>query len=89
MPSEDLQFASVPRGDAVRRRTTNYLGEEMSDYFLNYLQREHARLDGEIREEESRPLPDQMLVARLKKLKLAIKDQMLAHGAVGQSSRAA
>jgi hypothetical protein len=63
--------------------------EDKSDYFLAYLQREHARLDGEVRVEERRPLPDQLLVARLKKLKLAIRDQMAEHSAVGQSSRAA
>jgi hypothetical protein len=71
------------------RSENNRSGDEMSDYYLNYLQREHARLEDEIREEERRPLPDQLLTARLKKLKLAIKDQMAAHRAVGPSSRAA
>lgn len=65
------------------------LDDDMSDYFLDYLQREHSRLDGEIQEEESRPLPDQLLIARLKKLKLAIKDQMAAHRSVDRSIRAA
>ncbi|BBE32351.1 MULTISPECIES: DUF465 domain-containing protein [Sphingosinicella] len=48
----------------------------MSNHLLNYLRREHARLEGELAREAARPLPDQVLLARLKKLKLAVKDQM-------------
>ena len=36
----------------------------------------HARLDTEIRSELAARFPDQGRVARLKKLKLAIKDQL-------------
>jgi hypothetical protein len=36
----------------------------------------HARLDAEIRRELKARFPDQGRVARLKKLKLAIKDQL-------------
>lgn len=36
----------------------------------------HARLDGEIRRELKARFPDQGRVKRLKKLKLAIKDQL-------------
>ncbi|MXO59691.1 DUF465 domain-containing protein [Altererythrobacter salegens] len=48
----------------------------MTDRYLAYLSREHARLDDEIRLESRRPRPDEVLIARLKKLKLALKDQM-------------
>ena len=48
----------------------------MSDYLLNYLKREHARLEGELAEVEANLLPDQVQVQRLKKLKLAVKDQI-------------
>lgn len=50
----------------------------MNDHYLRYLEREHARLEAEIREEEKHPLPRQFLIGRLKKLKLAVKDQMAA-----------
>lgn len=53
----------------------------MSDYYINYLRREHARLEAEISHEQRRPAPDQLLVARLKKLKLGIKDQIVAQEA--------
>jgi len=56
----------------------------MNEHYMRYLEREHARLQAEICEEEKRPLPNDMLISRLKKLKLAIKDQMTAgscHGA--------
>lgn len=48
----------------------------MSKNLLNYLQREHARLDDEIARASRQRLPDQVLLARLKKLKLAVKDRM-------------
>lgn len=48
----------------------------MADRYLEYLSREHARLEDEIRLESKRPRPDEVLIARLKKLKLALKDQM-------------
>jgi hypothetical protein len=49
---------------------------EMSENHLAYLRREHARLEAEINREAHRPRPDELLIARLKKLKLAIKDQI-------------
>jgi hypothetical protein len=52
----------------------------MSDYFLSYLKREHERLEREIEKEARRPFHDQVQIARLKKLKLAVKDQMHAFG---------
>lgn len=48
----------------------------MTEKYLEYLSREHARLENEIRLERKRPRPDEVLIARLKKLKLALKDQM-------------
>lgn len=61
----------------------------MNDHYLRYLQREHARLEAEIREEEKRPLPRRLLIARLKKLKLAVKDQMAACAAQSPGRQAA
>ena len=61
----------------------------MSENHLNYLRREHARLDAEIRREAGRPQSDDVLVARLKKLKLAIKDQIEAWSRDLDDSRAA
>ena len=49
---------------------------EMSETYLQYLRREHARLDAEIAREAVRPHPDELMIARLKKLKLAVKDQL-------------
>ncbi|MBB3925724.1 hypothetical protein GGR43_001439 [Sphingobium jiangsuense] len=50
----------------------------MSDKHLDYLRREHARLEAEI-DLASRGLrPDEVAIARLKKLKLAVKDQIAA-----------
>ncbi|ATI83090.1 hypothetical protein A6768_00780 [Sphingobium yanoikuyae] len=48
----------------------------MTKRYLEYLSREHARLEDEIRMESERLRPDEVLIARLKKLKLALKDQM-------------
>ncbi|WP_324741650.1 YdcH family protein [Tsuneonella sp. CC-YZS046] len=48
----------------------------MSDHLLNYLYREHARLEGDLAKEARRVLPDQIQIVRLKKLKLAVKDQI-------------
>ncbi len=50
----------------------------MSQKFLDYLNREHARLEQEIEVLMKRRLPDEIGIARLKKLKLAVKDQ-IAH----------
>jgi hypothetical protein len=52
--------------------------ETMTDRYLEYLSREHARLEDEIRQASKRPRPDEVLIARLKKLKLALKEQMQA-----------
>lgn len=51
----------------------------MSDKFIDYLKREHARLESELDQANKQVVPDQMTIARLKKLKLAIKDQIMWH----------
>ena len=51
---------------------------EMSQKYLSYLRREHARLEAEILRETRKAHPDELLIARLKKLKLAHKDQIRA-----------
>ncbi|MBO9669827.1 MAG: YdcH family protein [Sphingobium sp.] len=48
----------------------------MSENFLTYLKREHDRLEAEIEKLSSRRLPDTITIARLKKQKLAVKDQI-------------
>lgn len=48
----------------------------MSERFLHYLKREHARLEESIDRERRRSQPDQVQLARLKKLKLAVHDQI-------------
>lgn len=48
----------------------------MSKPFLDYLRREHDRLEKTIAAARRRPLPDQLEIARLKKLKLAVRDQI-------------
>jgi uncharacterized protein len=44
--------------------------------FITRLKLVHARLDAEVRRELKTRFPDQGRVKRLKKLKLAIKDQL-------------
>lgn len=48
----------------------------MSEQQLDLLKREHARLEEEIDQATRRLLPDEIAIARLKKLKLAVKDQI-------------
>jgi hypothetical protein len=43
---------------------------------INRMKLIHARLDAEVRRELSTRFPDQGRVARLKKLKLAVKDKL-------------
>jgi len=61
----------------------------MSEKFLCYLRNEHARLEEAIAEERKRPLADQLQIARLKKLKLAVRDQIAElYGSDGNSEAA-
>jgi hypothetical protein len=48
----------------------------MSNRFIEYLKREHARLERELESASSQRFPDQVQLARLKKLKLAVRDQI-------------
>ncbi|AQA00618.1 hypothetical protein BWQ93_02480 [Sphingopyxis sp. QXT-31] len=48
----------------------------MSSKHIDYLRREHARLDAEIDREARQRRPDEVLIARLKKLKLLVRDQI-------------
>ena len=61
----------------------------MSERFLHYLRREHARLQASIDRELQRVLPDQLQLARLKKLKLAVRDQIADVERSGSNAKAA
>lgn len=50
----------------------------MSNKFLAYLEREHARLEQLVADEARKLRPDEIELARLKKMKLAVKDQIVA-----------
>ncbi len=56
---------------------------------IHYLRREHARLEAEIDRETRQRVPDEVLIARLKKLKLAVKDQIAAWSSETGGSRVA
>ncbi len=45
---------------------------------LDHLKRRHSWLEHEIASEQARRLPDEARIGQLKKLKLAVKDRMLA-----------
>ena len=61
----------------------------MSTKHIHYLRREHARLEAEIDREARQRVPDEVLIARLKKLKLAVKDQIAAWSSETDGSRVA
>ena len=61
----------------------------MSERYIDYLKREHSRLDAEIEHANKQIVPDQMLISRLKKLKLAVKDQIAWHERPMRRERAA
>lgn len=48
----------------------------MSNRFLSYLQREHDRLEAAIADQRAARFADSVAIARLKKQKLAVKDQI-------------
>ena len=50
----------------------------MSNKFLTYLERDHARLEQLVANEARKLQPSQIELARLKKMKLAVKDQIAA-----------
>ncbi len=51
----------------------------MTETSLESLQTHHAELEQQIEQELARPMPDQALIADLKKQKLRIKDEMEGH----------
>lgn len=51
----------------------------MEQAHLSALQTKHAGLESRIAEESRRPIPDSATLAQLKKEKLKIKDEILAH----------
>ena len=61
----------------------------MSTKHIHYLRRAHARLEAEIDREARQRVPDEVLIARLKKLKLAVKDQIAAWSSETGGSRVA
>ena len=61
----------------------------MSERFVNYLRREHVRLEESIERERQRPLPDQLQLARLRKLKRAVRDQIAEFDPGTSQTRAA
>ncbi len=48
----------------------------MSENHLSAMRLKHAELEAQIEAEENRPYPDEDLIHRIKKQKLAIKDAM-------------
>ena len=63
--------------------------KKMSSKHIDYLRREPVRLDAEIDREARQRRPDEVLIARLKKLKLAVKDQIAAWSSDTGGSRVA
>ena len=61
----------------------------MSDRYIDYLKREHARLENELDRANQHMAPNQLTIARLKKLKLAVKDQIASHERPMRADRAA
>lgn len=51
----------------------------MNTSHIDALKTRHARIDATIVHEETRPLPDQATIARLKREKLRIKDELARH----------
>lgn len=51
----------------------------MDDNHSQALHQKHAGIDRQIHQEENRPAPDSTLIASLKKQKLRIKEELLAH----------
>ncbi|HYD13936.1 MAG TPA: YdcH family protein [Allosphingosinicella sp.] len=48
----------------------------MSARWLDYLRREHARLDAAVADARRRPEPDELEIARLRALRLAVREQL-------------
>ena len=55
----------------------------MNTNHVEALENKHADVDGRLREEMSRPAPDPMECANLKRRKLALKDEISAATSAG------
>ena len=51
----------------------------MHNAHLAALEAKHAQLDRQISNEAQRPMPDPVILASLKKQKLRLKEEMVAH----------
>jgi hypothetical protein len=61
----------------------------MSDRYIDYLKRERARLENELGRASRQMAPNQFTIARLKKLKLAMRDQIAWYERLMSAGRAA
>lgn len=53
----------------------------MAKAHLEALSARHAQIDQEITKEQARPMPDESVLAQLKRKKLKLKEEMVAAGA--------
>jgi hypothetical protein len=51
----------------------------MPNAHMTALEAKHAQLDRQIVYESQRPMPDQIILASLKKQKLRLKEELVAH----------
>lgn len=61
----------------------------MSERYIDDLKREYSRLAAELEQANRQIVSDQMLISRLKKLRLAVKDQIAWHERPMRRDRAA
>ena len=59
--------------DSSVQDTSNGLSSEQR---IKALKKRHSELESALEEEEARPLPDSLIIASLKRKKLAIKDEI-------------
>src|SRR5919106_5122663 len=85
------RFCWHPEADILRLRRLSgtpaggWQGMTMQDY-VESLRDKHAFLEQQIDAEMHRPLPDQLLLSRLKREKLKIKDEMARVGNGGSGA---
>ncbi len=51
----------------------------MVESHASALQAKHARVDAQLRQEQGRPMPDEVRIHDLKRKKLALKDELTEH----------
>lgn len=79
----------APRAARARRPLLARGLMELPMLSLDRLRQMHARLESELMAERTRIVPDDTRVARLKKVKLAVKDRMARQVAQPQQSMGA